>query len=110
MHDYCSWFHRLCGLIIIGDNFSENCCNFIFKKNNFQPNSFSVEMCFIEERYKKMGKKKSNFDNFESVFFMKSGSMPLSLKQVETNKNICDDPLYNCALNFDIVLFPLRRN
>ena len=34
-------------------------------------NSFG-EMCFLEETYKN-----SNFEIFESAFYMKSGSMPL---------------------------------
>ena len=55
----------------------------------FQPNSFG-EVCFLEESYENMQKKKkSNFDNFERALYSTSGSMPLTLKH-HVIKVVCD--------------------
>ena len=55
-HDYsvfqCS-INYYVELIMVDDNLSENCSHSVLKW--FQPNSFE-EMCFLEERYKKMEK------------------------------------------------------
>ena len=58
MHNYV-WFITpidcCVELIILDKTFCENCSHFI--KKWFQPNSFA-EICFLEERYKKMQNKK----------------------------------------------------
>ena len=66
--DYCVELH------LVDKTFCETCSHFILK--GFQCNFFG-EMCFLEESYEKM-QKNSNFDNFESVLYSKSGSMPLN--------------------------------
>ena len=48
--------------------------------NYFSPSSFGGK-CFLEESYEKM-QKNSNFDNFKSALYSKSGSMPLTLRQL----------------------------
>ena len=50
-----------------------------FHTERLRPNSFG-EMCFLEESYEKM-QKNSNFENFESTFYSKSGSRPMPLIQ-----------------------------
>ena len=35
-------------------------------------------MCFLEENYKKDGKKKTNYEKCENALYMKSLSMPLN--------------------------------
>ena len=43
-------------------------------------------MCFLEESYEKM-QKNSNFENFESTLYSKSGSMPLNHKHIKQKSN-----------------------
>ena len=65
--DYCV------ELIIVDDNFCEDCSHFILKW--FQPNSFG-EICFLEKSYKHVQKKKKKKnENFDSTLYMKSRSI-----------------------------------
>ena len=74
--DYCVKF------CLVDETFCQNCYHFVLKW--LQPYSCG-EMCFLEESYKNFFKN-SNFDNFESALYSKSGRMPLCL-------------FYNCAPN-----------
>ena len=56
-------------LSLIDETFCENCSSAQFP---------FWGMCFLEKIYEKNAKKKSNFENFESTPFSKSGTMPLT--------------------------------
>ena len=73
---HCSY--RLRCWSLVNETFCENCSHFILKW--FQPDFFG-EMCFLEESYKKMPKN----SHFESAFYLKSASMPLTTIKQDLN-------------------------
>ena len=87
MHDYVCFIAPIdhcVELSLVDETFCENCSYFILKW--FQPKSFCGNVLLRGELQKYA--KNSNFDNFESTLYTKSGSMPLNL-QPKTFPYVC---------------------
>ena len=71
---FCSMMDYCVELITVDDHFCEYCSNFMLKL--FQ-STFLLGNVLLRGELKFTDATKSNFENFESALYMKSGSVPL---------------------------------